>query len=122
MSGSRISLITLLLALVVSNAMWAYHVKSPRAPAAAPEYGCSYSEHRQELDREVVAPLTAAIAASAMPNATRESVVAAASGAGLNDSRYHFCMQESDHIVRRVGLRFNGEGVLDGASTKPCPH
>src|SRR5690606_30653842 len=118
MSQSRVVIISLTVLLVASNALWAYPLVFPRAPDPKPEYGCSPSEHRIELEREIVWPLTAAIAASAAPDATKQSVIAAAS-----KGTYGFCIQDSDVIIaKRVALRFDDDGKLVGASTTICPH
>ena len=118
MSQSRVVIISLTVLLVASNALWAYPLVFPNAPEPKPEYGCSPSEQRVELEREIVWPLTAAIAASAVPGATKQSVVAAA-----NKSTYGFCIRDSDVIIaKRVALRFDDNGKLVGASTTICPH
>jgi len=118
MSQSKIAIISLTALLIASNALWAYPLVFPRAPEPRQEYGCSPSEHRTELELEIVGPLTAAIAASAAPGATKQSVVAAANMGG-----HGFCIQGSDVIIaKRVALRFDDDGKLIGASTTVCPH
>ena len=118
MSQSRIAIISLAVLLVASNALWAYPLVFPGTPESKPEYGCSASEQRVELERQIVWPLTAAIAASAAPGATKQSVVAAA-----NKGTYGFCIRDSDVIIaKRVALRFDDDGKLVGASTTICSH
>ncbi len=121
MSYSKIIILVLAGLLVVTNALWAYALTAPGAPEAKAEYRCSIDEHRTELDQEIVYPLAAAIAASGRLGATKQSIVAAASNPSSVD--HQFCIRESDVVVkRRVGLRFDANGKLVGASTMLCPH
>jgi hypothetical protein len=121
MSHSRIVILALAVVLVLSNALWAYTTTFPQAPETRAEYRCSLDEHRAELNREIVQPLEAAIAAAARPGATKQAIVAAASDPSR--TKHQFCIQDSDVMVkRRVGLRFDLGGKLVGASTIVCPH
>src|SRR4249919_1402758 len=115
MSRTRILVIVLATLLLGSNALWAYTLVFPKASEIKAEYGCSPSEEREELERLVVSPLKTAIAAAAAPGATKQSVISAASGKG--EPGYLFCIQDSDIIInKRVGLRFDRNGRLNGAS------
>ena len=107
--------------LAITNGMWAYNLPIVSdLPEEAHEYSCAPDEHRMEIIEQVAHPLEAAIAASGVPGATKQSVVAAASEPNTPVSN-RFCYDDQDAVtVGLVGLRFNAEGRLIGASTKRC--
>ena len=118
MSRSRITITALGLLFVASNALWAYALILGDPPEIKPEYRCDNEELRAELNHEVVNRLTAAITVSAMPGATKADVIAAAN----DPSRIRTGCIDSSYVVvaRRVGLRFDENGKLVGATTGVC--
>jgi hypothetical protein len=120
MSRSSIAILSLVMLLALSNGMWAYALSSSAQPEQTHEFTCASDEHRLEVLERIAHPLESAIAASAAPGATKQSVVAAASDASTPLSN-RFCIGDQDVVtVDLVGLRFNENGKLIGASSKIC--
>ena len=119
MSSSRITIIILACALVVSNVLWAYSASFGRAPAVA-QMECVQSEEVADIYDNVVNPLLGAIESSAKPGATKASVVSSASHAQFRDRS--LCVgDERVTRVHRVGLMFNESGKLIDATATLCP-
>ena len=106
--------------LAISNGMWAYSLSLSSQPEQMHEFTCASDEHRSQILERIAHPLESAISASAAPGATKQSVLAAASDASTPLSN-RFCIGDQDSItVDLVGLRFNENGKLVGASSKKC--
>ena len=120
MSQSRIAIMVLACALVVSNALWAYNLSFGSTAGTMAHVGCVQSEEISEIYDNVVDPLLGAIESSAKPGATKASVVFGASHAQFLDRR--FCVNdERVTSVHRIGLVFNESERLVGATAKLCP-
>ena len=104
-------------ALIVSNSMWLSAYKSVPSPPAYQQPPPHVPEN-SEVDRELLRPLKNAIAASAMPGATEQSIVSAAqSDRPIAMDCGHSPLATR---VRGVSLFFNEQGKLVGATTEPC--
>ena len=120
MSRSAVALISLVLLLALTNGMWAYANFRPSQPESTHSYSCAPDEHRLEILERMAHPLESAIAASAAPGATKQSVVAAASERNTPEIN-RFCIGDQDAVtIDLVALRFNDSGKLIGASTQRC--
>lgn len=120
MSRSTVVISTLSLLLVATNLLWAYPHFSPPPPELAHEFRCAPDEHREELMSRYVQPLAAAIAASALQGSTKQSILAAAMSTEVPESN-QFCIPEPGvEEVQLIGLRFNEDGKLVGASPRRC--
>jgi hypothetical protein len=120
MSRSAIAILSLVMLLVISNGMWAYALSIPAQPESTREFSCAPDEHRFEIMQRIALPLESAIAASAIPGATKQSVISAASDTNTPVSN-RFCVGDPDTVtVGLVGLRFSENGKLIGASSKIC--
>ena len=120
MSRSAVTIISLVLLLTITNGMWAYNQFLPSAKENTHEYSCAPDEHRLEILERIAQPLESAIAAAAVPGATKQSVIAAASERNTPEIN-RFCVGDQSAVtVDLVGLRFNASGQLVGASTQRC--
>ena len=122
-SRSAVAILVLSTLLVSTNLLWAYPHLLPNAPELPAEYRCASDEHRLELMLRVAHPLAEAIAASAQPGATRESIIAAASGTSVHEHNRFCANGGTDPKIERVkfiALRFDDAGRLVGASSEPC--
>ena len=120
MSKSRITIIVLACALIVSNALWARSLSFGKEAETMAAMKCVQSEEIAEVYDNVVGPLLDAIASSAEPGATKASVVFDASHAQF---RYRTPCMDDERVTRvhRIGLIFNESERLVGATTKLCP-
>jgi len=117
MSKSNIAIIVLAILLLASNGLWAYALSLGKEPSRSP-YKCDPSEATAEVYDEAVLPLEAAIAESASPNASRDSIVRAASQSKPGDG---LSACEKDLVrVRGIQLKFDGAGKLIGAKAGIC--
>ena len=120
MSKSSITIIALALALVLSNALWAYNLSFGDEPDVTPLMKCEPSEQSAEIIDALVMPLIATIASSAQSGATKESIVADVSRADLTN--YNFCIEDRGVVrVRGIGLKFDESKKLVGATATYCP-
>ena len=120
MSKSRIAIIALACALVISNTLWAYSLTFGKVPEPAAQMKCEPSEQTAEIYDAIVVPLMGAIESSANPGATKDSVVSAASLSNLRDDS--LCMDDQRVVrVHGVGLIFDKSEKLVGATATQCP-
>ena len=120
MSRFRVSLIVSLLLLVASNALWAIHFALDKQPETPTSYGCTETEQYAELRDKLVRPLAAAFNSSLKPDATRQSIISAAT----DESRWPeflTCVIDSDTSFGQVGtrMRFDGDKLV-AVSTEFC--
>jgi hypothetical protein len=120
MSKSNIAVIVLVITLIASNGLWAYASMSGNTPARSSDLKSEQNKPTVDAYYDAILPLEAAIAASASPHASRESIVSAASGSRRPD-KPGTCMWDKDVVrVRGVGLQFDRSGKLIGATTSDC--
>ena len=119
MSRLRVALIVSLLLLVASNAFWVFRFAGD-IPLAPTSYGCTETEQYVDLQGEIVRPLAAAFNSSLEHDATRESIISAAT----DENKWPellTCVTDSDARVGRgrTGLRFEGDKLV-AVSTEFC--
>lgn len=121
MSKSVISIYVLLALLLGTNAMWLYRMKHEVSLSSEPiAMHCTRTEESTEIYDSIVLPLTDAIAAASKPGASRESILQSANSAGFGTNP--ICMSDASVVrVREVGLQFNDNGQLTGATVAHCP-
>jgi len=118
MSKSNIGIIVLAILLLASNGFWAYALSLGKEPSRSP-YKCEPSDATAEVYDEAVLPLEAAIAESASPRASRDSIVRAASKSKRGDG-LSVCQEDDLIRVRGIQLKFDQAGKLIGATTEIC--
>jgi hypothetical protein len=120
MSKTRISIIALALALLASNALWAYALSFYVVPTPVPPVTCPPKVRYSENCGAAILPLLAAISSSAEPGASRDSIISAVAQAQY--SREAFCIEDYGVVrVRGIGLKFDSGGNLVGATLTYCP-
>lgn len=103
MSKSTLTITILAVALVASNAWWAY-----RTLDAGVTY--TYQSVALEDNQEALKQALAAIKASSSPNATKEKIIAAARGSLPSADIF----EKDGYVwVGKIGLRFNSNGQLE---------
>ena len=118
MSQLKIWFVASLLLLIVSNAMWAFRLARERGPEVPSSYGCTKTEQYGEIRQELVQPIAAAVNASVMPGATKQSILAAARGM-YSSAEILTCVIPSDTSIGPFGLRFDGDRLV-AVSTLTC--
>ena len=118
MSKSNIAIIVLAITLIASNGLWVYASSFGKEPLRSPSK-CEPSEAIAEVYDEAVLPLEAAIAESASPRASRDSIVRAASQSKRGDG-LSVCQEDDLVRVRGIQLKFDQAGKLIGAATGIC--
>jgi hypothetical protein len=120
MSKTNISITALALALLASNALWAYALSFYVPSRPIPRVTCPSNVRHSENCDAVIVPLLAAISSSADPGASRESIISAVAQA--QHSREMFCMEDYGVVqVRGIGLKFDSAENLVGATLMYCP-
>lgn len=120
MSKANISITALALALLASNALWAYALSFYVPSRPIPRMNCPSNVRYSEHCNAAIVSLLAAISSSADPGASRESIINAVAQA--QHSREVFCMEDSDVVqVRGIGLKFDSAENLVGATLTYCP-
>jgi len=107
MKRSTIIVIALSIALVISNAWWAYKIL---------DFGISYTYQGVSLEEssQALSQSLAVIKAAAAPDANRDSIIKAAEKAWPGFEPFE---KEGFLWVGRLGLRFNEQGRLIEAVT-----
>ena len=120
MSKPTIAIYVLLALLIGSNAIWLQRAKNEIAPSIEPiEMHCTRTEESAEIYNSIVLPLTDAITAAAQSGASKESILQSANSAGSGTTL--ICIEDPAVVqVRGVGLRFNDNGQLTGATVAHC--
>ena len=121
MSRSAISIYVLFALLVGTNAMWLFRETLGTSGSSEPiEMECTLTEESARFFDSIVLPLSDAVVAAAAPNATKDTVIRAAQSAARGTNL--ICMSDPAVVqVRGVGLRFNADGRLTGATVMHCP-
>ena len=118
MSRSSAWIALLTIALVASNAWWAVQTRAGQKVASHDRL-TSVSESLELSDRAVVQAFSA-IQATALPGATKSSVISAVSKATRYDQR--ICFGDEGVVeVGVIGLKFDKNERLVGATRMYCP-
>lgn len=113
MKKSTAIIVSLGMALITSNAWWAYRLMDSRVTLA-------YQQDSLRLNQEALSQAIAVIKAVSRPGVTREEVIAAAQGAAESSETF----QKDGYLwVGSIGLRFaeNGRLVEATPSWSPFP-
>jgi hypothetical protein len=133
MSNRNVLIYVLALLLIGSNALWFASrppsqiggIDSPSAAATSSSPECYPNQVAQDISRLQLLPLAAAVQAAGEQDASRDDIVRAAQRAIDTpdaEARKMVCMERDDVArVGAIGLQFDDQGRLRGATTVMCP-
>lgn len=134
MSSRNILIYMLAFLLIGSNLLWlesGLHLRAKeneptRLAATSSQPDCCPGQVAQDACHQQLFPLIAAVRAANVPGASRDAIAEAAQRAADNPGtirRTMECMERGDvERVGAIGLEFDGQGRLRGATTTLCPY
>ncbi len=134
MSSRNVLIYVLVFLLIGSNSLWWVSVTRPdevvsvtasdAATSSSPD--CHANQVAEDMYRLQLVPLIAAVQTAGTPGADRGAIVGAAQRAAEYPEvalRKMVCMERNGvERAGSIGLVFDGEGRLSGATTVACPY